>query len=263
MISRTQPLSGNRVAHYLEQGNGEPLVLIHGVGMQAMAWYPQIEFFSPDYKVISVDIPGHGESTRFEGEVELKHYVLWMIEFIERLLPGGVNLAGHSMGSLIAVGVAVERPDLVRRIAVINGVYRRTAQARDAVIQRARELKHGGVDIFAPLYRWFNQTDVQRPVIDQVRGWLEQVDLAGYAAAYSAFARGDDLYADRWQEIACPALILTGADDPNSTAVMADQMASLAQNARAVVVQNERHMVNLTDPEAVNQEMKSWLETPP
>lgn len=42
---KTLQLSNNRIAHYFEQGEGEPLVLIHGVGMQAAAWYPQIEYF--------------------------------------------------------------------------------------------------------------------------------------------------------------------------------------------------------------------------
>ena len=56
MMSKTLQLSNNRIAHYFEQGEGEPLVLIHGVGMQAAAWYPQIEYFSKHYHVISVDM---------------------------------------------------------------------------------------------------------------------------------------------------------------------------------------------------------------
>ncbi|MGF6478327.1 alpha/beta fold hydrolase [Paraburkholderia sp. JPY419] len=66
MTSRTLQLSNKRVAHYLEQGSGEPLVLIHGVGMQALAWYPQIEGLSSGLRVISVDMPGHGRSDPLE-----------------------------------------------------------------------------------------------------------------------------------------------------------------------------------------------------
>ncbi|MDR4384652.1 alpha/beta fold hydrolase, partial [Bacillus anthracis] len=51
MMSKTLQLSNNRIAHYFEQGEGEPLVLIHGVGMEAAAWYPQIEYFSKHYHV--------------------------------------------------------------------------------------------------------------------------------------------------------------------------------------------------------------------
>ncbi len=69
------------------------------------------------------------------------------------------------------------------------------------------------------------------------------------------------VYADEWSKIACPALVLTGTHDPNSTAEMAREMASLAQNGVAIVIENERHMVNLTAPDKVNTAMQMWLET--
>lgn len=260
MTSRILRLSSNRVVHYLEQGAGEPLVLIHGVGMQARAWYPQIEFLSTEFHVISVDMPGHGQSNALDKDADLKDFVNWAIDFIEALDVGPVSLAGHSMGSLIATGVTITRPDLVRRVAVLNGVYRRTVEARQAVLQRAAELRSGTIDVDTPLRRWFNEEESQRITSKHVESWLKSVDLDGYATAYSAFANGDDVYADRWPEIACPALVLTGADDLNSTPEMAVQMAAAAQNGKAVILEKERHMVNLTAPEKVNQAMYAWLQ---
>ena len=261
MISKIQQLSNNRVAHYFEQGEGEPLVLIHGVGMQAAAWTPQIEYFSKYYRVISVDMPGHGQSTKLADDASLQDFVNWTIEFITALGLGAVNLAGHSMGSLITTGVSVTRPDLVKRMAVLNGVYKRTPEAKDAVIQRAEELKTGHIDIETPLQRWFGDSEIEQQAARKVKSWLEDVDMSGYATAYSAFARGDAVYADQWSNIHCPALILTGTGDPNSTAEMAIQMASQAKNGKAVVIENERHMVNLTAPDKVNNVMQAWLET--
>lgn len=261
MMSKTQQLSNNRIAHYFEQGTGEPLVLIHGVGMQAAAWYPQIEFFSKHYRVISVDMPGHGQSSKLADDATLQDFVEWSIEFITALNVGSVNLAGHSMGSLITTGVSVTRPDLVKRMAVLNGVYKRTPQARNAVIQRAEELKTGHIDVETPLQRWFGDSDIERTASDHVKSWLKNVDLSGYTTAYSAFAHGDQVYADDWSKITCPALVLTGTHDPNSTADMAIEMANQAQNGTAVVIENERHMVNLTAPDKVNKAMQTWLET--
>ncbi|MGY6156213.1 alpha/beta fold hydrolase [Paraburkholderia graminis] len=261
MTSTTLQLSNNRVAHYLEAGAGEPLVLIHGVGMQALAWYPQIDDLSADFRVISVDMPGHGESTALEPNADLTQFVAWAIEFIEALHASPVNLAGHSMGSLITAGVAVTRPDLVRRVAALNGVYKRTPEAREAVLQRAAELRSGSIDIETPLKRWFNAEEAQQAAALKVESWLKSVDLAGYATAYTAFARGDEVYADRWPAIRCPALVLTGSDDPNSTAEMARQMAQAAPNGQAVVIENERHMVNLTAPVEVNRALRAWLKT--
>ncbi|MFU8927677.1 alpha/beta fold hydrolase [Acinetobacter puyangensis] len=263
MISKTQQLSNNRIAHYLEQGEGEPLILIHGVGMQAEAWYPQMDFFSKHYCVISVDMPGHGQSSKLADNASLQDFVEWTIEFITVLNLGAVNLAGHSMGSLITTGVSVTRPDLVKRMAVLNGVYRRTAQARQAVIQRAEELKQGHIDVETPLQRWFGESEIERIASAKVKSWLENVDLAGYTTAYSAFAHGDEVYADGWADIRCPALVLTGTDDPNSTVEMTRKMAGQTRHGTAIVIENERHMVNLTAPDQVNQAMQNWLQTQP
>ena len=261
MISKTLQLSNNRIAHYFEQGEGEPLVLIHGVGMQAAAWYPQIEYFSKHYRVISVDMPGHGKSTKLADGAPLKAFVDWAIEFITALNLGAVNLAGHSMGSLITTGVSATRPDLVKRMAVLNGVYKRTSQARDAVVNRAEELKTGHIDVETPLQRWFGNSEAEQIAAGKVKSWWENVDLSGYTTAYVAFAHGDQFYAVDWSKIQCPALVLTGTDDPNSTAEMAVQMASQARNGTAIVIENERHMVNLTAPDQVNIAMQAWLET--
>ncbi|MGF6851879.1 alpha/beta fold hydrolase [Paraburkholderia sp. CI3] len=263
MTSRTLRLSNKRVAHYLEKGTGEPLVLIHGVGMQALAWYPQIEDLSPEFRVISVDMPGHGRSDPLEPGAGLPQFVEWAASFIEALDLGSVNLAGHSMGSLIAAGVALTRADLVKRVAVLNGVYRRTAQARDAVLHRAAGLRSGAIDVATPLQRWFTAEESQRVAALRVESWLKSVNLCGYATAYTAFANGDDVYADGWNTIACPALVLTGTDDPNSTPAMARQMAQAAHHGRAVVIENERHMVNLTAPQEVNRALRVWLQTAP
>jgi len=260
MISKTLRLSHNTTAHYLEQGEGEPLVLVHGVGLQAMAWHPQIAYFSTRYRVIAMDMPGHGRSARIQDDANLRDYVHWMHACLEQLSVGPVNLAGHSMGSLIAAGTAIEYPERVKRMAVLNGVYRRSARARKAVMQRAQALWRGEMDIETPLRRWFTPDAAQHAITAQVRSWLAQVDRAGYATAYTAFAQGDDVYADRWSSIQCPTLALTGADDGNSTAAMARTMARRAKNGQAVVIAGERHMVNLTAPDAVNQAMQNWLQ---
>ena len=246
---------------YTQQGSGEPLVLLHGVGMKAEAWTPQIVEFSKHYHVIAPDMPGHGSSEHLEAHATIKDYVAWAISFIEGLNIGSVNLAGHSMGSLITLGVAATRPDLVKRIALLNGVNQRTDEARRAVIARANELGNGAIDVNTPINRWFDQSEANQIIAKDIRDWLNNIDIKGYKAAYTAFATGDTEYSDKWNSITCPALILTGELDPNSTPQMAQEMAQKAQNGNAVIIENERHMVNLTAPVIVNKKLSEWLNT--
>jgi flavin reductase (DIM6/NTAB) family NADH-FMN oxidoreductase RutF/pimeloyl-ACP methyl ester carboxylesterase len=259
MMSRTLRLSDGAAVRVIEAGQGAPLLLIHGVGMRAEAWGPQIEALSDRARVIAVDMPGHGESDLLAGEPRLPDYVAWAARVIEALGLGPVSVAGHSMGALIVGGLAVTRPDLVARAALLNGVHRRDASARAAVLARAAEIAAGGGSIEAPLARWF--TADEAATRDQVAGWLQSVPQAGYAAAYRAFAEGDATYADRYAEIRAPLLVLTADGDPNSTPEMTRAMAAAAPRGEAVVIEGHRHMVNLTAPQAVTDRLAAWLQT--
>lgn len=254
MTSKTLRLSDGSTVRVLEAGAGEPLLLIHGVGLRAEAWAPQMRL---EAHVFAVDLPGHGDSTPLPAGARLPDYVAWAAQVIEALGVGPMNVAGHSMGSLIAGGLAIERPDLVKRVALLNGVHRRTPEARAAVLGRAAEIAAGAGSIEAPLARWF--TEDQAEIRARVAGWLQSVSQTGYAMAYRAFAEGDTVYADRIGEIACPTLVLTADGDANSTPAMTYAMAGMVQHGQAVVIQGHRHMVNLTAPRAVSDALRDWL----
>ncbi|MEY9325016.1 alpha/beta fold hydrolase [Sinorhizobium fredii] len=251
-----------RTAHgaaFVETGQGEPLVLIHGVGMRLEAWAPQIAALSSRCRVIAVDMPGHGESDRLDRDATLGDFVAWLGAFLDDLKLERANLAGHSMGALIAGGAAASFGERIRRVALLNGVYLRDADAKAAVVARARTIGKGAADVDGPLKRWFGEGSETAPVYELTRNWLQAVDPEGYATAYNAFAHGDDVYAARWPEVRCPALFLTGSEDPNSTPEMARAMAAAAPCGWAQIIEGHRHMVNLTAPDAVNAILAEWL----
>ncbi len=264
MMSKTLPRhSLPNGAAYQVAGEGEPVVLLHGVGLRAEAWAPQMETLARGWRVYALDLPGHGQSRRITHRAELSDYVTWMLDVLRQLDVGPVNLAGHSMGALIALGATVEAPNLVQRLAMLNGVYKRSAEAAEAVCERAAQIRCGNMNIQQPLDRWFTDR-----VEDQTaRVWTERmlagVDPQGYSAAYSAFARGDGIYADRLGEVGCPALFLTGDGDLNSTARMAEDMAAAAGDGEAKVIEGHRHMVGLTAPSGVNEALVNWLNRVP
>lgn len=260
MTPKTRQLSDpHGLIAYREAGAGAALVLIHGVGMQSAAWAPQIAALSQSHRVIALDMPGHGGSSPLPSGSSLADYVAWLHAALNGLGLARVSLAGHSMGALIAGGFAVSHPEMVARVALLNGVFRRPPEMRAAVEARAAAIRSGNFDTTTPLNRWFGQGETAAR--DQVAAWLGQVDPAGYATAYSAFARGDATYADGFAAIPCPLLALTGDGDPNSTPAMSQAMASAAPHGRAVIVKGHRHMVNLTAAEAVNAELRDWLAT--
>jgi pimeloyl-ACP methyl ester carboxylesterase len=246
-------------AAYVQRGEGEPLLLVHGVGMRLEAWAPQVAALAPAHRVIAIDMPGHGESAKLAPGALLADFVDWLGTVLDDLAVDGVNIAGHSMGALIAGGAAATLGSRVRRVALLNGVYRRDPAARAAVLARAKAIRSGHIDIEGPLLRWFGEEGRDTQACRLTREWLSAVDRQGYATAYAAFAEGDGTYADAWPRVACPALFMTGEDDPNSTPAMAEAMAAAAPHGQARVVAGHRHMVNLTAPDTVNGMLAEWL----
>ncbi|MGG7516514.1 alpha/beta fold hydrolase [Allorhizobium undicola] len=243
-----------------EVGTGEPLVLIHGVGMRLEAWAPQIEVLSKTHRVIAVDMPGHGQSVPLAPGSGLEAFVAWFGGFLEVMQLKHINVAGHSMGALVSGGAAATFPARICRVALLNGVYRRDAASRNAVQARALSIKAAGIDVDGPVQRWFDDDEASRLPRSLTRSWLMAMDRDAYATAYGAFAGGDATYADAWPQVACPALFLTGSGDPNSTPDMARQMAACAPRGVAHIIEGHRHMVNLTAPQTVNRLMLEWLD---
>lgn len=259
MMSKTLPASDGSRFGLIEAGEGPPLVLFHGVGLCAEAWEPQIAAFATDRRVLAVDLPGHGRSDVLPGAPMLPDYVRWAAGVIGALGVAPAAVAGHSMGALIAMGLAVEFPDLVERVCLLNPVHRRAPEAREAVLARARDLAERGGDPEAPLARWFLPGEAP-DARAKVAHWLRTVNPEGYARTYAAFAAGDAVYAGRLQEVRCPMLVLTSEFDHNSSPAMTQEIARATPGARAVVIPAERHMVTLTAPAAVNAELRQWLE---
>ncbi|WP_199053723.1 alpha/beta fold hydrolase [Aquitalea sp. ASV15] len=246
-------------------GSGEPLVLVHGVGMGKEIWTPQIAAFSRDYQVIVYDMLGHGGSALPAADATLRDYAEQLAGLLDHLGIAAANVVGHSMGALVALEFALAYPQRVLRVAALNAVFMRTAAQRAAVLERAAALAHGGVTatVDSTLDRWFG-----KPVplaleqsASMVRHFLHSVNPLGYARTYQLFACSDAVHAEGLPSLAMPALFMTGECDPNSSPDMSRAMAALAPQGQLDIVAAERHMMNVTAPDRVNRRLRIFLET--
>lgn len=249
---------------YLEAGSGEAVVLIHGVGLNADAWQPQIRELAKTHRVIAIDMLGHGESEAASGAVTLDSYVKQAADLMTVCGITAANIVGHSMGGLVAIGFALAHPARALRLAVLNSVYRRSPENRAAVEARAREISRSQAagNIEEPLERWFGPRHQQPALARDVRAWLASANPQGYAAAYSIFAASDEAFVDKLQGLSMPALFATGSLDLNSSPAMAGAMAHEARRGRLLVVEGARHLMNLTHPDAVTAALRELLHEP-
>lgn len=248
---------------WCEAGDGEPLVLIHGVGMNRVVWTPQIEYLKRDFRVIAYDMLGHGDSPLPPEDTGLQDLGNQLAALLDELEIERTHLVGHSMGALVALDFALSQPDRVRSVVLLNAVYKRSVEQRGAVLERARRLLAGEAeeDLEETLDRWFGpeQRAIRPDCVQRVRYWLEKVDRAGYARVYDCFARADDRFVGRLSSLTIPALFATGEHDPNSTPGMARHMAAECPRSELHVVPGQRHMMAFMEPGTINSLIANFL----
>jgi pimeloyl-ACP methyl ester carboxylesterase len=250
---------------YQVVGAGEPVVLIHGVGMDQRAWAPQIEALSAHYRVVTYDMLGHGESAVPADDVSLSDFAEQLLGLLDHLDIPAANIVGHSMGALVAMEFALNYPNRTQSMLALNAVFKRSDEQRTAVLERAAALKRHGVEatVDATLARWFGDPipNHLREIATLASDILSDVNALGYARAYHLFATSDAAHAHRLADMALPALFMTGELDPNSSPAMSVAMADMVPNAQSCIISDARHMMNWTDADRVNEQLLQFLQS--
>jgi pimeloyl-ACP methyl ester carboxylesterase len=229
-------------------------MLVHGVGLRAEAWGGQLAGLAQLGHVMAVDMPGHGESPRIADDPRLVDYT----DAIAATLTEPAVVVGHSFGAMIALDMAIRYPKLVHGVAALNGIFQRGAAAKEAVLARAASLDgKTSADPTATLVRWFGAE--QSAARNACRGWLGAVDPAGYRDAYRVFASEDGPSGAALRDLHCPALFLTGENEPNSTPQMSQRMAEMAPFGRVAVLTGAAHMLPLTHATEVTAILENFI----
>lgn len=256
--------STNGIA-YSKSGSGDPIVLIHGVGLRAEAWLQQIPELSKTHTVYAVDMPGHGESELLADiHTGLENYVDVIAAWIKAEIQAPVIMLGHSMGSMVALNFAARYSALCAGVGALNSVYRRSDKAAQAVQQRAKNMNSNpDLDrVEAPIKRWFKQdtSAFEKNMAELCRSWLEAAPAEGYARAYSIFSENNGPDDKALSEIKVPVTFITGDEDSNSSALMSQQMASICPNGSYAVISDSGHMLQMTHPKELNQLLVQFVE---
>lgn len=139
-------IDGNRI-HYVEAGEGRPIVFLHGLGAQLHQFrHPLFGRMGPGYRLIALDRPGSGYSTRARGATgRLPEQADLVRRFIETLGLESPVVVGHSLGGAVALTLAIEHPDAISGLALLSPLTHLEVDAQK---------KFGSLYIASPLRRW-------------------------------------------------------------------------------------------------------------
>ena len=121
---------GSRL-RYLVAGEGEPLMLVHGLGGAAANWLALAPLLLPERRVLVPELPGHGGSAPLPAATSLNAYA----DRVAALMDEPAAVVGHSLGGAIVLRLAIRRPELVRALVLAGaaGISSGTRQARYAL----------------------------------------------------------------------------------------------------------------------------------
>jgi pimeloyl-ACP methyl ester carboxylesterase len=117
-------MSGDARLRYRDLGQGDPVILLHGLTRSLADWTGVADALARDHRVIAVDVRGFGKSTRFSAPARLgPEMAADIVRLLDHLRIDRVHLAGHSMGASIAAKVAALHPDRVRSVTLMAGPF--------------------------------------------------------------------------------------------------------------------------------------------
>jgi pimeloyl-ACP methyl ester carboxylesterase len=249
--------------HFRVSGEGPPLILIHGVGLDLTLWSHFTAVFESRFTVIRYDMLGHGLSAKPPGRRRLDDFTDQLHRLHDYLDVGPAVVAGFSMGGLIARGYVARHPDRVERLVLMNTVFERDAAQRTAIQSRVEMVIRDGnaSTIDMAMARWFSPEFLAaNPDLEAaLRRRLESNDAHGYLEAYRMYADADGTLSGDLEQVTCPTLVVTGSDDVGSTPAMAGAMAKRVRDGRWLVFPGHRHMGLVEDPDPVIKALLDFL----
>lgn len=246
---------------YRVDGEGDPLVLVHGVGGDGGMWDGVVAALPPRFRTIRVDLRGHGRSPLIGAPVTVQDLARDVTDVMDALGVPKASIAGFSLGGLIAQAIALKSPDRVDKLALVATVAGRTPEEQARSAARIEVVRERGLAAIAAGNRefWFSDAfrrDHPEAVEARVRQFMA-CDPVSYLHTFAVFARGD--FADRLGEIRAPTLVVAGEFDPAATARMARLMHERIADSRLEILAGMRHALLIECPRRVAALMADFL----
>jgi 3-oxoadipate enol-lactonase len=246
---------------YRQEGEGLPVVLLHGLADTHDLWRHQLGELAASYRVIAFDLRGHGRSPISGGAFTLSDLAEDVRFAMDELGVGRAVIVGLSMGGGVAQTLAIEHPDLVIGLGLVSTSSEFSDETRDRLVSRAAVAERDGMEaiVDATVPRWFTPrfTEFHPDEVELTRRSVLAMDPAAFAAASRANSVRD--LTARLGRIRCPVLFVGGSDDPARPQRALDIYRRTLPDLRAEIVKETSHLVPVEAPDRFNLILLTFL----
>lgn len=249
---------------YLDQGEGEVILLLHGLGSTKADWELQKEEFSKDFRIVAPDLRGHGNSTKPKDQ---EAYGIPQCAEDMKLLLDKLDIAkcivvGFSMGGAIAFEMATKYNGLISKMVIVNTApdFNTLGEMRDQMIrERTEMLRSQGMQAMAEkVANGMFPEDEQKDLREAFYKRANENDLEAYYNSFITLMNWG--IGDKVISIEIPSLVV--ASDMDYTPVaLKESYTSKMKNAKLVIIKNSRHGVTMDQPEQFNKELLKFFKS--
>lgn len=248
--------------HYEESGSGAPLVFLHGLGSSGLDWEYQVGAFSDRFRVITIDLRGHGKSDKPPGPYSMELFADDVASLLTTIDATPAHVVGLSLGGMVTLELAASHPDALASITVVNtgpAVVPQTFKDRLFIWQRYLLLRSLSMEKIGE-----NLAGRLLPGDDKARDRkvfaerFKQNTKPPYKASFDAIV-GWSVY-DRLANVQCPVLVIA-ADHDYSPLEAKQVIVDQVPNGRLTVIEDSRHATPAERPEAFNRALDEFLTT--
>jgi N-formylmaleamate deformylase len=242
--------------HFLAGGQGQAVVLLHGLTDWARAWEPTRAWL--DARIIAPDLRGHGLSQKPRSGYALTSLAADVAGLMEELGAAPATLIGHSLGAIVALYVAAQHGSVVRALILVDPTLKwRRDEVQDFLQQMAelRALGYGPLrTAYASRHPGWNERDLEQ----RVQGLLHFSPRCGWGLARE---NNDHSLEPLLTTVACPTLVIAG-DTALGGALSAEQVRRAAQllpRGEGIMIPGAGHSVHRDQPERFAQAVLGFL----
>lgn len=273
--------------HYVEQGEGPPVVLIHGFGASAFHWRYNIPELSKRYKVYALDLLGFGWSEKAIIEYDSMVWMDQVVDFLKEVVKEPAVVVGNSLGGFTALAVAASLPEKITGAVLLNSAGQfgdadpKAAESEDNPFQKfiLKPLKEAFQRIVLGFLFWqakqparivsvlknvyINSSNVDDYLVESITQPASDPKAGEvYYRLMTRFMSNQRKYTldSLLSKLSCPLLLIWGDLDPWVGPTKAMKIKEFYPNATVVNLQ-AGHCPHDEVPELVNKALLDWLST--